>query len=275
MLRFDVAPAPRRPRGLGRWAGVAVTLAWLVCISGPALAMGPGDGFELTELVMPRTADGSGSSASPRSVSLKGAISRLLWEIDKRTSIDAAATPSQVRLSDPGALPAHPLLYLPAGAPLLPPGEGELTSLRAHLQRDSMLLVDGTVDAAFDASFQALLARMFPGRPLERLAADHVVYRSFYLLAAPVGRIATTPFLEGIVLDGRVAVLYSRNDLAGAWARSDLGQWENDVIPGGEAQREMAFRLGINIAMYALCLEYKSDQVHVPFILRRRHWQSQ
>ena len=45
-------------------------------------------------------------------------------------------------------------------------------------------------------------------------------------------------------------------------------------MPGGEAQREMAFRLGINLAMYALCLDYKTDQVHVPFILRRRQWQS-
>ena len=41
---------------------------------------------------------------------------------------------------------------------------------------------------------------------------------------------------------------------------------------GGERQREMAFRLGINLAMYALCLDYKADQVHVPFILKKRRW---
>ena len=46
-------------------------------------------------------------------------------------------------------------------------------------------------------------------------------------------------------------------------------------MPGGERQRELAFRLGINLAMYALCLDYKTDQVHVPFILRRRQWQSE
>jgi hypothetical protein len=27
------------------------------------------------------------------------------------------------------------------------------------------------------------------------------------------------------------------------------------------------------LAMYATCLDYKTDQVHVPFILRRRRWQ--
>ena len=31
-------------------------------------------------------------------------------------------------------------------------------------------------------------------------------------------------------------------------------------------------RVGINLAMYATCLDYKTDQVHVPFILRRRRW---
>jgi len=62
--------------------------------------------------------------------------------------------------------------------------------------------------------------------------------------------------------------------MGGAWARDNFGAWEHEVIPGGESQREMAFRLGINLAMYALCLDYKTDQVHVPFILRRRQWQS-
>ena len=34
--------------------------------------------------------------------------------------------------------------------------------------------------------------------------------------------------------------------------------------PGGEQQREMAFRTGINIVMHALTGNYKADQVHVP-----------
>ena len=41
------------------------------------------------------------------------------------------------------------------------------------------------------------------------------------------------------------------------------------VVPGGERQREMAFRVGINLVMYALTGNYKADQVHVPFILER------
>ena len=41
------------------------------------------------------------------------------------------------------------------------------------------------------------------------------------------------------------------------------------VVPGGEPQREMALRFGINLVMYVLTGNYKADQVHVPAILER------
>ena len=41
------------------------------------------------------------------------------------------------------------------------------------------------------------------------------------------------------------------------------------VVPGGDRQREMAFRFGINLVMYTLTGNYKADQVHVPSILER------
>ena len=72
--------------------------------------------------------------------------------------------------------------------------------------------------------------------------------------------------------DDRAVIAYSQNDLGGAWQRDDMGNFEFVCEPGGERQREMAFRLGVNLVMYALCLDYKSDQVHVPFIMRRRRW---
>jgi hypothetical protein len=71
-------------------------------------------------------------------------------------------------------------------------------------------------------------------------------------------------------MGGRLAVLYSGNDMIGAFARDSLGTWEYEVVPGGELQREKSVRLGVNIAMYALCLDYKEDQVHIPFIMKRR-----
>jgi hypothetical protein len=41
------------------------------------------------------------------------------------------------------------------------------------------------------------------------------------------------------------------------------------VVPGGEHQREMAYRFGVNWVMYALTGNYKTDQVHVPTIIDR------
>ena len=40
-------------------------------------------------------------------------------------------------------------------------------------------------------------------------------------------------------------------------------------MPGGDRQREMAYRAGINIVMYALTGNYKADQVHIPAMLER------
>jgi hypothetical protein len=40
-------------------------------------------------------------------------------------------------------------------------------------------------------------------------------------------------------------------------------------VPGGEAQRELAIRFGINLVMYALTGNYKTDQIHAPAILQR------
>lgn len=235
--------------------------AQLLC-DAQAEAFGERDRFNLAEVAELSTAPTA------------NATRRLAWEIDKRTSIDVSATPMIAKLSDPASLVRAPFLYARGDRGFAPPPPEQIAALRKHLESGGMLFVDGT-GASFDASVRALCAQLFAGRNLEQLSPDHVLYRSFYLLRTPVGRLAAQPFLEGLVHDGRVVILYSQNDLGGAWARSTLGQWEHEVIPGGEPQREMAFRLGVNIAMYALCQDYKTDQVHVPFILRRRKWQSE
>jgi hypothetical protein len=76
--------------------------------------------------------------------------------------------------------------------------------------------------------------------------------------------------LEAVMHGDRAAVIYSRHDLAGALERDAVGNHTYGVVPGGERQRETAIRLGVNLVLYALCLDYKDDQVHAPFIMRRR-----
>ncbi len=200
------------------------------------------------------------------------ALRRLHWELAQRTSIETGADAVPVRLGAPG-LHRSPMLYLSGDGVLPPFAEGERVALRRHLQYGGFLLVDsadGSDGSGFDLSVRGELAKLLPTSPLVRVAREHVVYKSFYLLDHQGGRLAVKPWLEAQVLDGRVAVLYSQNDLGGAWARGPLGDWDYACTPGGEAQRETAFRLGVNIAMYALCTDYKDDAVHLPFILRRR-----
>jgi hypothetical protein len=97
-----------------------------------------------------------------------------------------------------------------------------------------------------------------------------VMWKSFYVLRGPAGRILAAPYVEAVERDRRLAVIYTQNDLGGALARDGFGRWEHDVIPGGDVQREMAFRFAVNVVMYALCLDYKTEQAHIDFILRTR-----
>lgn len=200
------------------------------------------------------------------------ALRRLMWELSQRTSIEVAADAVAVRPGRPG-LHRFPFLYLAGDGALPAFTEAERTALRRHLTYGGFMLVDsadGSDGTGFDASVRRELAQILPGSPVLRVAREHVIYKSFYLIDHQGGRTLVKPWLEGQVLDGRLAVLYSQNDLGGAWARGPLGDWEYDCTPGGEAQRETAFRIGVNVSMYALCTDYKDDAVHLPFIMKRR-----
>jgi hypothetical protein len=69
--------------------------------------------------------------------------------------------------------------------------------------------------------------------------------------------------------DGVSPVIIGGNDWAAAWAVDSEGRALNAVSPGGEEQREQAVRFGINVVMYALTGNYKTDQVHAPALLER------
>jgi len=200
-----------------------------------------------------------------------GAAQRLAWEIRKRTSIETVLEPSTVRLDDP-SLFKSPFLYWSGDRAFPALKQAELTGLRRFVEYGGFLLIDDASPETqgFDDSVRRELERAFPQRRLMRLQRDHTLFRSFYLLDRPVGRVAEPSYVEAIMNAGRAAVVYSRHDLGGAWARDERGQAAYDITPGGPAQREQSIRLGVNLVMYALCLDYKDDQVHAPFILRRR-----
>ncbi|UCD86130.1 MAG: DUF4159 domain-containing protein [Deltaproteobacteria bacterium] len=200
------------------------------------------------------------------------ASKRLMWELMKRTSVEAKLEPASIRLTDK-ALFYHPFLCLAGAQEFSPFSEEEIRILRRYLSLGGFMLIDdcqGVNNSGFSRSVQREIARVFPQKSWERIGQEHTVLRSFYLLDRAAGRVLVSPYLEGINIDDRTPIIYSRNDLSGAWSRDDYGNWEYEVVPGGESQREMTFRLGINIVMYALAVNYKKDQIHQPFILQRK-----
>ena len=197
---------------------------------------------------------------------------RLVWELIKQTGVEA-------KLSDVILLPEskeifeYPFVYMCGDSEFEPFNQIELANLKRYLESGGTLLIDdcfGKKGEGFDKSVRREVGRLFPDKELVNLTKEHTIYRSFFLLKECVGRIDDNSFMEGVSLDDRTLIIYSRNDLGGAWARDSFGNWEYEVMPGGDNQREKAFRLGINIILYVLTGNYKQDQVHHPFISRRQ-----
>ena len=69
--------------------------------------------------------------------------------------------------------------------------------------------------------------------------------------------------------EGISPLVVGNSDWASAWAEDELGQPLAALGEGGGGRREMALRAGVNLVMYALTGDYKSDQVHLPAILER------
>lgn len=207
------------------------------------------------------------SPTDPRSHGVR----QLVWELMKRTSIEG-------QLESRPADPASPeLFHTPF---LLWSCDGEVASLsdvqrknlRRFLSLGGLLFIDdpsATPGGPFDRSVRAALQTLFPEKKLVAVPRDHVLYKTFFLVDPPAGRVLVKS-LEGMAIGERLAVLYSSNDLLGAVSKDLYGNWELSCDPGGEMQREMAYRLGINIIFYSMCQDYKNDRVHLPFILRRR-----
>ncbi len=203
-----------------------------------------------------------------------GALRRLLQEVDKRTSIEVD-TDIPVVSGRRDEIFDYPFLYMAGDRGFDPLEDDVIDALRTYLLAGGFLFVDsaeGLTEGPFLESARRELARIFPDRELVTISRDHTLHESFYLIDRPVGRVDITGNFEAIADGGRLAVVVNGNDLLGALARDTFGNWEYDVSPGGERQRELAFRLAINIVMYALTIDYKADQVHIPFILRRRRW---
>ncbi len=199
-------------------------------------------------------------------------LRRLAWELQRRTSVEVLLEARPMTLDHPRLL-EHPFLYLSSDGDFPPFSQAEVENLRRYLTFGGFLFCDandGSDGAGFDAAIRRELARVLPQSPLTVLPSTHVIFKSFFLIDSAPGRFLNKPSLEACLVNKRAAVVYSQNDVLGALNRDESGTWEFEPSPGGARQREYATRLALNLAMYALCLDYKDDAVHLPVIMNRR-----
>jgi Domain of unknown function (DUF4159)/Aerotolerance regulator N-terminal len=174
-----------------------------------------------------------------------------------------------------------PLIYWPITTAEKPLSAQAAERVNRYLATGGTILFDTRDEGSGGGSFgigdtadrlQTLLAGV-KVPPLVQIPPDHVLTKSFYLMQDFPGRWDGGPLwvepVEDRVNDGVSTVILGSNDFASAWAVDAQGFSSFAVVPGGEAQREQAYRFGVNLVMYALTGNYKADQVHVPAILER------
>ena len=267
-----------RPR---RASAAAILALAFAALPAQAAAPPPGnaDAFTIEATSELRLAYVTTGDADTDAISRAG-LTGLCNVLNRRTAVETG-DPMAVDV-ETDELIFFPLIYWPITGSQKPLSPAAVERVNRYLATGGTILFDtrdqgtslpggyGAADTA--RRLQTLLAGVhIPA--LTAVPADHVLTKSFYLMQDFPGRwIGGTLWVEPVEdrnNDGVSTVIVVSNDWAGAWAIDAQGFPSLPVEPGGEPQREQAYRFGVNLVMYALTGNYKADQVHVPAILER------
>jgi hypothetical protein len=272
-LRGLLSGLSRRRRVGGAAAG-AILLA-IVLASAPAFAGSDEDAIRATgdfHLAFIRTGIAEVDDEA------RSGLTGLADILNRRTAVEAAQ-PIEVDI-EADELVFFPLLYWPVVEGQQLPSARAIDKINHYLATGGTILFDtrdqGERNAISAYETQQRLQRLMTGikvPPLTPVPPDHVLTKAFYLMQDFPGRYAGGRLwiepAEDKVNDGVASIIVGSNDYAGAWAEDQSGRPLYAVVPGGDEQREQAYRFGINLVMYTLTGNYKTDQVHVPAILER------
>jgi hypothetical protein len=223
------------------------------------------------------------------SIALSG-LKGLSQALRERTAIEPA-DPVGVDIAK-DELTFYPMLYWPIDPKMEKPSSATLARAEAYMKNGGTILFDtrdrgeawmgGQESATPGEIFLRALLNDMNLPQLEAVPNDHVLTKSFYILTSFPGRFEDGPlWVERSapnaepdkrpvrLADGVSSIIITSNDLAGAWAVDDTGSPLLPLYGSDSRQRELSIRAGINIVVYLLTGNYKSDQVHVPDILQR------
>ena len=281
----------RRSRRVGRVAAAIASVAILMSMSSPSAEAQerrpPLSRDSLQSALVTRLAYVVTGDAQVDETSKAGLIG-LTQALGQRTALQ----PGEPIAIDPARdeLAFYPLLYWPIAPNRPVPSEAAIRKLDGYMKSGGTVIFDtrdafnARPDGAVSAEGRYLrnMLSTLDIPELEQVPLDHVLTKTFYLLDDFPGRYGTgqtwvealppaedeasRPARSG---DGVSPIIITSNDLAGAWAVGPRGEALNPLVGGNPRQREMAFRSGINLVMYALTGNYKADQVHVPALLER------
>ncbi|OBQ70138.1 DUF4159 domain-containing protein [Mesorhizobium erdmanii] len=283
----------RRPRRAGAAATTAAVLIVFGALFGHAdFARAddakPGDEAAIEAISKTRIAYVLTGVPGDDSISRAGleGLTRFLIE---KTALEPGA-PAGVDISK-DELSFYPLIYWPIDPAAPMPSQAAIARIDAYMQQGGTVLFD-TRDqfangiGADSTSPATERLRDILGNlnvpPLEPVPSDHVLTKSFFILPEFPGRFSGSPLWVEASLDASNAdnrpvrtgdgvspIMITANDFAGAWAVDENGDPLLPTVPADPMQRIYALRAGVNIMMYMLTGNYKSDQVHVPILLER------
>jgi hypothetical protein len=158
----------------------------------------------------------------------KNALRALALNARDKYLIDVAIAKRDVRMSKKEEVWASKFLYM-HGKGKFTVDEAEVANMRANLDLGGTLLADACCGATpFDEAFREFAKKLYPDKKLEVIPADDFLY-SEKLNGETIARLRcrtakadgsaeatfqdVPPMLEGIQVDGRWAVIYSRYDI--------------------------------------------------------------
>lgn len=163
----------------------------------------------------------------------------------QRTAINVDQSFTPVDL-DSGDLFLHPFAIM-TGEGAFELSDREVERLRDYLSRGGLLLASaGCSNADWIVAFRRAMERVFPGRAIAELPADHEVFGTLFDLSDLRTKKRQPALLYGLELDGRLAVVFSPQGLNDT---DDAGN--GCCCCGGDEVRE-AKLVNANVLAYAL-----------------------
>ncbi|WP_040593866.1 DUF4159 domain-containing protein [Schlesneria paludicola] len=189
-----------------------------------------------------------------------GAVRNLLLALNETVGLSASMKQRTLSLADKNIF-RYPILFMHGRNRFTVPAE-ERQQLKRYLDRGGVLVADACCGAKpFDESFRELVTALYPDRKLDRIPVTHELFSekvgqdiqrlnrrgSDDHVAAGEGLpvVFAEPVLEGIEVDGRYSMIYSKYDISCALSGQDYAGCEG-------YPPEDAVKLGTNIILYSM-----------------------